>query len=693
MWKKYTDRVKPLITKRNIVIVIIVAIILVQFIQLRSISKNISSLQDRDSSLITEVGQVKGAYPNLGQDLNEIRSFLRLPLKTYAALETETVKESENKNDLQVALFEYIDYLSGQKQLTQRLAANKSYLEKLSTSFKEEGVSLVGIKEDTNGFSVAVNTAEGDQLALYSVSKTDGYLTLKTIKSTSKITADNYDDFQEQVLKFLTKEKDNIIATTTEVKNLRTAIETAINSEEIQAELTKLGEKISLTPTLSDTQIVYSVSNKSNEIIGDIILDTGTLRITLIDKKNATLSIQVTDLSTSLIPFLQKLDAKVLIEKKADIALGNIQKTLVDKGFLLLLKEAGFTISPTPREDKSRIYYDLFDKENKKISIIAIEKTTGVVDILDVNGNNAQNLLFFNPDFKKKSSSSSEVIQKYSAKISHAPNTLNILLAGKSGSMLDTLIFVHIKDDVRQVKMVSIPRDLFYNGRKINAFASYYGMAELKKVLSEITGYKIDKYAVIDMYAFADVVDLIGGIDVHLDRPLIDPSYKTVDNGVEGTLYYEAGDYHLSGTEALRIARSRKTSSDFARAERQQLILKAVQDKAKNLGFGDSDVIYEIAKTVLAKTETDVNLQEAIAYFFRYQNYSIKSPSVMSSGNVLYVPPYITAEDCQKQIDAAIATGDMKPACEGLEHAYTLLPRDNNWDAIKWFFKKELDGA
>lgn len=266
---------------------------------------------------------------------------------------------------------------------------------------------------------------------------------------------------------------------------------------------------------------------------------------------------------------------------------------------------------------------------------------------------------------------------------------MNVLVAGKNGSLLDTMIFVHIDEKNKEIKMISIPRDLFYNGRKINIFASLYGLSELKKVISALSGYKLDKYIVIDMYAFIDVVDLIGGIDVHLYKALIDPTYKTIDNGVEGTLHYEPGDYHLGGREALRVARSRHTSSDFDRASRQQLILKALQIKAKNLGFGDADTIYAIIKSVLAKTETDISLDEAIAYYFRYQNYKIVSTAVISSGNILYVPPYVTAENCQAMMEKA-ATNWNEPIPDCGNNAYTLLPKDDNWDVIKWFFYGEF---
>ncbi len=254
--------------------------------------------------------------------------------------------------------------------------------------------------------------------------------------------------------------------------------------------------------------------------------------------------------------------------------------------------------------------------------------------------------------------------------------------------MVDTMIFVHIDEKNREIKMVSIPRDLYYNSRKINAFPHMYGMEELKKVLSDISGYKLDKYILVDMYGFIDIVDILGGIDVHLDDAVIDPTYKTIDNGVEGTLHYEPGDYHFGGVEALRLARSRHTSSDFSRAERQQMILEAVQNKAKNFGFGDADTIYQLAKKVLSMTKTDISLDEAIAYYFRYQNYEITGNAVLSSRNVLFVPPYINQKQCT---NLAVLDDAQKKLCREELFAYTLSPKDHDWNLIKWFFSEQFE--
>lgn len=284
-------------------------------------------------------------------------------------------------------------------------------------------------------------------------------------------------------------------------------------------------------------------------------------------------------------------------------------------------------------------------------------------------------------------------IPDYGNKAKKVAGQLNVLVAGKHGELVDTMIFANINPEKQRITLVSVPRDLYYNGRKINSIYHFYGMDELKRALSFVTGYEVDKYILIDMYAFIDVIDLVGGVDVHLDQPVIDPTYKTFDGGKWGTLFYRPGDHHLSGKQALRLARSRHTSSDFARSERQHLILAALKKKAQNFGFGDAATLSKIAESVLSKTTTDISLADALSYYFRYQNYEVNGGHVISSGNVLMSKYTGDSKRAACASAPASGEGEQKPDCSSIDRgAYILLPRNENWNSVRWYFHQIIEG-
>lgn len=255
------------------------------------------------------------------------------------------------------------------------------------------------------------------------------------------------------------------------------------------------------------------------------------------------------------------------------------------------------------------------------------------------------------------------------------------------------MIIAHININKGVIKLLSIPRDIYFNGRKINSAYIFYGANELKRELGIITGLNIDYYAIIDMYAFIDVVDLIGGIDVYLYEPLTDPSYKTFDQGEWGTLKYERGWHHLSGVQALRLARSRATSSDFARSDRQQELLKAIQKKLNSLNVINAGTITKMATTIISKTQTDITLKTAISYFFRFKNYAVDPVGGLNTGNILdYEHQKIdeeNAEDekCYRQIGSQV----VGIQCAGkVEGQYILKPK-KDWNTVRWYVRQLLN--
>ncbi|MCC6190014.1 MAG: LCP family protein [Anaerolineales bacterium] len=151
----------------------------------------------------------------------------------------------------------------------------------------------------------------------------------------------------------------------------------------------------------------------------------------------------------------------------------------------------------------------------------------------------------------------------------------------------DTMILATVYPRGAYAGLLSIPRDLYVTlpagdlGRVNSAHffaeaeAAGTGPAAAMATVRSNFGVDVHHYLRLDMIGFVRIVDALGGIDLDLPKPLIDYEYPTHDYGIT-TVEFEAGPQHLDGERALAYARIRHGSSDFQRAERQQLVIQAI---------------------------------------------------------------------------------------------------------------------
>jgi LCP family protein required for cell wall assembly len=151
----------------------------------------------------------------------------------------------------------------------------------------------------------------------------------------------------------------------------------------------------------------------------------------------------------------------------------------------------------------------------------------------------------------------------------------------------DTMILTTLNPDGAYVGMLSIPRDLYimlpwgYRGRINTAHvfaendAPGTGPAAAMETVRQNFGVEVHHYVRVDLIGFVRIVDAMGGVELDVPRPLIDYQYPTYDYGTR-VVEFQAGPQHLDGEAALAYARIRHGSSDFQRAERQQLVLRAL---------------------------------------------------------------------------------------------------------------------
>jgi len=208
-------------------------------------------------------------------------------------------------------------------------------------------------------------------------------------------------------------------------------------------------------------------------------------------------------------------------------------------------------------------------------------------------------------------------------------NILLLGVAGKNeegGNLSDSIMLMSVNGAKGTVSLLSLPRDLFVEStvgsRKVNEiYASarfksgddQEGLKVIKDALSRFTGIPIHYAAVVNFAVFEEVVDELDGIKMFVPEDIVDPQYPDENYGFQ-TFIIRKGIQELNGATALKYARSRKTTSDYSRAKRQQDLLFAIKEKA-----GENGTLYNTTKlralyeSFKKNVNTDLGLPQIVA--------------------------------------------------------------------------------
>jgi LCP family protein required for cell wall assembly len=217
------------------------------------------------------------------------------------------------------------------------------------------------------------------------------------------------------------------------------------------------------------------------------------------------------------------------------------------------------------------------------------------------------------------------------------PAKTNFLIVGEdAGEMLTDVMLVGSFDrDTKEIKILSIPRDTrieMPSSRvqqmrslglyppssgvmKMNAVHSYggkkYGMILLRQQLEDLLGINIDYYLEINLKAFRDIVDAIGGVDMEIrSRGLYyEDKFQNLTIAVPG------GMQHLDGKMAEGVVRFREdySNGDLSRIEVQHEFLKQLFQQALSREHIIQNA-YGIAKAIISYTKTDFGIGDLPKY-------------------------------------------------------------------------------
>ncbi len=160
------------------------------------------------------------------------------------------------------------------------------------------------------------------------------------------------------------------------------------------------------------------------------------------------------------------------------------------------------------------------------------------------------------------------------------PGQVNILILGSDqrpfdgGFRTDTILLVTVNPAEGRASITSFPRDLYiyipgWTMQRINTAHARGGFPTTALTFEYNFGVRPDHFVLVNFWAFEEVVDNLGGIDVNVARPHSDHRDRY------GRYNVPAGVVHMDAATALWYVRSRYSTNDFDRTRRQQEVLIA----------------------------------------------------------------------------------------------------------------------
>ncbi len=632
-------------------------------------------LEDNKLSYNRELESNKEMIDEISQNLlvlssgsNEVRRSLNLPEKQLIQKNSE--RGGTVPADLSVSFFDAFRFLVDNEELDTAAGEFTTFITDngISEYFSDKGY----IFERNNLLNASVLQDQRVYLS-FSYDAERGQIDLRDIEGNAINIA--YDD--EDIFEIFENEVVIFRSYDDKLLEIGNSIQNIVGSEEVGDLLNDRGFSI-----IEIDAGRFSITNdKDDSQVGLFRQDD---RDILLNSDRFTYS---EDFEKALIEFLGATSDRTETERIDDLVLAKMKEIFSDEGFKVLLETNDCKRELNYREDIEFIYFDIYKTDGTVQGTFVLQKDFGEVLLLSGDGKYLKSLKMFTPGNDIRSlitdAEEDETVSPYI----FDDSSENFLVVGTHEHNADTMIIVNANNKTGRLNMISVPRDLYYKGNKINNIYKVHGPERLAAELSDITGLDIKKYISIDMFAFIDVVNILGGLDVTIEEDLIDPTYKVKNNGVWSTLYYRKGTHHLDGVAALRVARSRHGSDDFDRSKRQQQVIEAVFDKMRTINAGDLGKVYEFVSTVFSYIETNLNTADIVRNFLMYKDNQIADPNIINTDNILYdtyTNLYLLPADEQKTLRKD------ENFYKGL---WIVLPRNNDWNLIKKHIEKILNNG
>ena len=153
--------------------------------------------------------------------------------------------------------------------------------------------------------------------------------------------------------------------------------------------------------------------------------------------------------------------------------------------------------------------------------------------------------------------------------------------SGRPGKRADTILVISLENETGKVRFINIPRDTWVtitgstDQSKLKDVYAMGGAPMMVRQVNALLGISIHQYIAVDMNTFADLIDVLGGIDIYVEN---DMDYE--DPNAELVIHLKKGYQHLDGQQSQQYLRYRgEDLGDVGRVQRQQKFVKALYQK------------------------------------------------------------------------------------------------------------------
>ena len=203
----------------------------------------------------------------------------------------------------------------------------------------------------------------------------------------------------------------------------------------------------------------------------------------------------------------------------------------------------------------------------------------------------------------------------------------------------DTNVLLVLKKD-GTVSLVSFPRDLWVylpgkDMQRINAAQEFGGFDLVQATYKYNFGFAPQSYILTNFSGFTSVVNSLGGIDVQVEKTLVDARAGYPDG-----FRVDPGRVHMDGVTALWYVRSRYSTSDLDRLRRSQEVLLAIGRKLLSLnGLARIPEFYAAFRSAVVTDLTLANVNDLLPLLKSVNSNAVQRYAISSD----QVVPFVTS--------------------------------------------------